>query len=238
MLTLGGTLLGIILRDLYGEFQFSETPKFLILITIVALICFLIYILFKIEDLRNEQSYNIKTIKSSFNGLNRIGNDEGMELIIKEINKASEYRIIGVGRQYIIDKLDDKVVKKYMKSIEKRVSQKQYFIMKRITKDHLNSYFLNHLNKLLSEGSRNRHSVQIACNNIVTSSIQYVVIDERLVIVNVTNPVIGDVNDTKLNFYSYNKEVVKEFKEHFDRIWENEQKINSENELNSAISLI
>ncbi len=217
--TFFGALIGVFVKSLILDQNKAELPFWLIIILLTAFILAMSLIYLKIKDILNRinllhhhNDANLQFIDTS---------EEAMLKLIGAISDAEQIRIIGTGRQDVVERMRDKnkIVKKYLGQLEKRIRLKKYLVFKRITSDSINPSFLTHLETCLEYGVKNNHEVGISLVDDIEIAMTYVIVDDRIVVFNLYNKYSEEVSDSSLDFFSTNKLIIRQFIEHFEGYW-------------------
>lgn len=235
-LTFLGTFLGIFLRDYFTSQALFELPQWLIVILVTSMILMLAILLFRIQELFDKQKSNLNEIKSTIRGMYPTDADAGMGMILPKIKTCQTLRIVGLGRQDVIEKLNNDVAKEYLHAIEKRIRKDDHLVLKRITGGDINPIFEKHLSKILELSDQNDHEVEIIIQNSLQAYLTYVIVDDSFLIVNISTAVTKKIIDAKLNFYTYNKEIIDGFTDHFEQLWIKDKPITTPNGLQKRIT--
>ncbi|MGB0525092.1 MAG: hypothetical protein ACPGJS_19115 [Flammeovirgaceae bacterium] len=188
----------------------------------------ILQLLTAIEQSLHQNVISFSDIKG---GLKLIDSNRGMEMACKAIRKAQSMRVIGSGRQDLVEDSLNPYILDYYKEIESRLADSGdgKFVIKRITQHLLKDTFRTHLErcyKILGNSSKNKFDIVLYGN--LRLAYTYAIIDSHeknqsilfLTLHTKNNDI--DVIDTSMVFYSQDISIIQKFKTHFDQFWEKE----------------
>jgi len=200
-------------------------------------------ITFGILDLINDinKSINKKNITPNnfSSGFTRIEPKEAMELAIEKIKNSQSMKIIGIGRQNLVEKSSqNNHVLFYYKAIEEKFKSTpetgKPFYIKRITQHELKDKFKNHLKTCFetinSDKNNNEYEIILYGNLKITYTYQIIRpchnVNDKTFLFLTLNTIDSDIDifDNTLVFYTNDDEIINQFNRHFDQFWNTEGK--------------
>ena len=173
-----------------------------------------------------------------YNKLSKI--DEEIEMLVQRSNAKLKYipvseisqlatnltknagiiRVIGTARQDVVESKNVTEALKYLDETEKRFSDSNHIIYRRITSKKIKIRFAQHLLALLESSKNKSYDFRIKFIDNILPCISYQIFDDEYVIVIVDNQKIEGVADHCLALFSNDLSVVEPFVSHFDRAWD------------------
>ncbi len=197
----------------------------------------IISILNILNDYKNyfKEKISIKERKGEPGLFSKVSANKMMTDLCTYIKVAKSIRVIGEGRQEKFDKEPISSISNYYDALIERCSHdfdgKHPLTYRRITNRALSRKYKTHLENCFQLVEKNKNNLKVIFYGDLCLAYTYFIIDtidgESMLILNAyveDNDI--EVIDTKMVYYTYDKETINEFKKHFKNAWEKEANSN------------
>lgn len=172
---------------------------------------------------------------------------EVRELICRFVPKAGRIRVIGTGRQNIIEDRSKyfKDVKTAYDEVEKRLGKTtqgrnamETCVYERITTRDLKKKFKQHLKACLTNAKNKGHTASIAFVDHFDFAYTYFIVDDKFMVLNLENHNKKGKIDNIISLICTNPQIISLYARHFDRVYRKLYQIRSAEKLDRELDII